>query len=482
MVTAGRELARIVIGAPASGHGKTMIATGLIAALRRRGLEVSGHKVGPDYIDPGYHALASGRPGRNLDPWLVGEERIAPLLLHGALTPRPADIAVIEGVMGLHDGVVGRAGFASTAQVARLISAPVVLVLDTTAQGRSAAATVLGMQLFDPGVRIAGVILNRVGSDRHESLLRAAMAEVGTPVLGAVARSDAIVTPSRHLGLIPVAERSAEAEATVAALGELVAGSVDLEAVLALARCAPELDCAAWDPAAEISAAWDPAEEISTAEISAGEPLVVAVAGGAAFTFGYAETSELLAAAGATVIGFDPLRDLSLPAGTRGVVIGGGFPEAHAEALSANAALRAELAAFDGPIAAECAGLLYLCRELDGAPMVARIDARAQMTPRLTLGYREAVAERDSPVARAGQRVHGHDFHRTRTDPAHGPAAAWIYAGDRYDSAGDRYDSGGDRHAGARHGFASPRLHASYLHTHWAGQPSAASRFVRACR
>ncbi len=446
------HLPRVVIAAPASGAGKTMVATGLLAALRRQGSEVSCHKVGPDYIDPGYHALAAGRVGRNLDAWLVGEDRIAPLLRHAAMTPRPADIAVIEGVMGLHDGAVGRAGFASTAHIARLTASPVLLVLDTTAQGRSAAALVLGMQLFDKGIRIAGVILNRVGSDRHELLLRQALEEVGVPVVGSIGRSAAVVTPSRHLGLIPAAERHAEAQRTVAALADLIEASLDLAAVRAIAESAPELTAPAWDPAAEVE------------RVAEGVP--VAVAAGPAFTFSYAETTELLTAAGADVRPFDPTRDTALPSGSRGVVIGGGFPEVHAEALSDNAGLRADLAAFDGPIAAECAGLLYLAAELDGKPMVGRIPARARMTGRLTLGYREAVAEADSPLARAGERVHGHEFHRTVTDPAHGEVAAWRFAGDQ---------------GGSRQGFSAGGVHASYLHTHWAGQPSAAQRFVEAC-
>jgi cobyrinic acid a,c-diamide synthase len=447
------SLPRLVIAAPASGHGKTMIATGLLAALRRSGLRVSGHKVGPDYIDPGYHALATDRPGRNLDPWLVGEQRITPLLLHGALTPKPADVAVIEGVMGLHDGAVGHGDFASTAHVARLVQAPVVLVLDTTAQGRTAAAVVHGLAVFDPRVRIGGVILNRVGTPRHERLLREAMAEVGVPVLGVVARADEVVTPSRHLGLIPAAERSAEAQAAVAALADLVTAGVDLAALLELARQAPNLEVRPWDPSAEVTRVAD--------------DVPIAVAGGAAFTFGYAETTDLLAAAGARVVTVDPLHDQALPPGTAGIVIGGGFPEVHAEQLSANARLRAEIGAFDGPIAAECAGLLYLCRSLDGVPMAGLVDADAQMTPRLTLGYRNAVAECDSPVTVVGERVRGHDFHRTTSTPQHGAAAAWRYAGE-----------GG----GSRHGFASGRLHAAYLHTHWAGRPRAAERFVAACR
>ena len=210
---------RVVIAAPASGHGKTSVATGLLAAFRARGLVVSGHKVGPDYIDPGYHALAAGRPGRNLDPWLVGEEAIAPLFVHGATTPVPADIAIIEGVMGLFDGATGRRHVASTAHVAGLLRAPVVLVVDASGMGRSVAALVHGFSTFDPSVRIGGVILNRVGSARHEQILGDALAEAGVAVLGALRRQDSLATPSRHLGLIPAAERAADARRTVAALG-----------------------------------------------------------------------------------------------------------------------------------------------------------------------------------------------------------------------------------------------------------------------
>ncbi|WP_422733310.1 cobyrinate a,c-diamide synthase [Micromonospora sp. WMMD558] len=444
-------LPRVVVAAPASGHGKTTVATGLLAALRRRGRTVSPHKVGPDYIDPGYHALAAGRPGRNLDPWLVGEERIAPLLRHGACTPTPADVAVVEGVMGLHDGAVGRRGYASTAHVARLLDAPVLLVLDTTAQGRSAAALVLGMRAFDPAVRIGGVILNRVGSPRHETLLRDALAEVGVPVLGAVTRAAEVTAPSRHLGLVPVAERAPESLAVVDALAALVESTVDLDAVLDLAGSAPPLTVPAWDPAAAVGGP------------AGAERPVVAVAGGPAFTFAYAETTELLAAAGAAVVPFDPLRDPALPAGTRAVVIGGGFPEVHVDALAANTGLRADLAAFDGPVVAECAGLLYLGRELDGVPMCGRLDLTARMTGRLTLGYRDAVAATDSPVHAAGDPVRGHEFHRTATDPGHGDRPAW-------------------RWAGGAHGFVAGRVHASYLHTHWAGHPGAARRLVEAAR
>jgi cobyrinic acid a,c-diamide synthase len=447
------DIPRVVIAAPASGHGKTSVATGLLAALAARGLTVSPHKVGPDYIDPGYHALAADRPGRNLDPWLVGEERVAPLFLHGALTPVPADVAVVEGVMGLYDGAAGRGAFASTAHVAELLSAPVVLVVDAAAQGRSVAALVHGFAVYDPAVRLAAVVLNRVGSDRHEAILREALDEVGVPVLGAVRRHDALTTPSRHLGLVPAAERAPEARETVRALGEVVAAQVDLEALMALAQSAPRLVAAPWDPVAEVGVP------------VTGRPRV-AVAGGPAFTFSYAETAELLTAAGAEVVTVDPLRDEALPPGTRALVVGGGFPEAHADALSANAPLRAEvaaLAAAGAPVAAECAGLLYLARSLDGAPMCGVLDVAARMADRLTLGYREAVALSGSVLAPAGARVRGHEFHRTVCEPGAGAAPAWQWAG------------------GGPEGFVARGVHASYLHLHWAGTPEVARRLVAAC-
>jgi cobyrinic acid a,c-diamide synthase len=445
---------RLVVAAPSSNAGKTSVSTGLIAALTGRGLTVSPHKVGPDYIDPGYHGLAAGRPGRNLDPWLVGEERIAPLFLRGALHPAPADVAVVEGVMGLFDGAEHPSvppGFASTAHVASLLQAPVVLVVDASSQARSVAALVHGFATFDPAVRLGGVILNRVGSDRHEAILREALGTTGVPVLGAIRRLEQLHTPSRHLGLVPAAERSAEAVATVTRLGRVVADGVDLDAVLALAGTAPPLDATPWDPAVEVRAV-------------PGRPRI-AVAGGPAFTFGYAENLELLAATGADVVTVDPLRDDALPAGTAGLVMGGGFPEVYAAELSANESLRADVAALAGrgaPIAAECAGLLYLGRELDGVPMCGVLDVATAMSPRLTLGYRAAVAPADSVLAATGTRVRGHEFHRTRALPTAGPTPAWQWSAD------------------GPEGFVAGPVHASYLHLHWAGSPGMASRIAAA--
>ena len=295
------------------------MATGLIGALRQRGLAVSPHKVGPDYIDPGYHALAAGRPGRNLDPLLVGEDLIAPLFLHGALTPVPADIAVIEGVMGLFDGKAGpavRAGgdFASTAHVARLLGAPVVLVLDASGMAASAAALLHGFATFDPQLRLGGVIFNRTGSDYHEQLLRDAADAAGVAMLGMIRRDPRLALPSRHLGLIPARELGEEAQAAVSALADAVAAQVDLAAVVEVARSAVDLR------------ALSPAQPERTRPVAspdadrrAAAPLI-AVAAGPAFTFGYAEHPELLAAAGAEVVTFDPLRDERLPERTAGVI------------------------------------------------------------------------------------------------------------------------------------------------------------------
>ena len=220
-----RLLPRIVVAAPSSGAGKTTVAVGLMAALRRAGHTVAGFKVGPDYIDPGFHAVATGRPGRNLDPMLSGEERVAPLFAHGSAG---ADIAVVEGVMGLYDGALGTEGYASTAHVSKLLEAPVVLVVDASAAGRSVGAVVQGFVAFDTGVRIVGVILNKVGSDRHEAEVRAGVAPTGVPVLGVLRRDTRLTVPSRHLGLIPADEQREQAEAAVDAAAELVRQGVDL--------------------------------------------------------------------------------------------------------------------------------------------------------------------------------------------------------------------------------------------------------------
>ena len=438
----------LVVAAPTSGSGKTTVATGLMAALRRRGTAVAPFKVGPDYIDPGYHTLATGRPGRNLDPVLVGADRIAPLARHGAAG---AEVAVVEGVMGLFDGRLAD-GRGSTAEVAGLLGARVVLVVDTRGQSRSLAALLHGFRSFDPSVDLASVVLNRVGSPRHEEVLRAAAAEVGLPVLGALPRREALAVPSRHLGLVTAAEHGSAATAAVDAMAELVAAHVDLDAVTALGRPLPP------------GPAWSPDVVHDAAVPGARPPVRVAVFGGQAFTFGYAEHVELLAAAGAEVVVVDPLRDTRLPDGTAALVLPGGFPEEHVGALAANVELRAEVRALadsGAPVHAECGGLLYLCATLDGEPMCDVLPATATMTARLTLGYRDAVALTPSPLHPVGARVTGHEFHRCAVTPrAADPAWAWRGA--------------------EPEGFVHRGVHASFLHTHPAGQPEAVARLVAA--
>lgn len=428
--------------------GKTTVATGLVAALRRAGHRPATAKVGPDFIDPGYHALASGRPPRNLDPWMCGADALVPL---AARAGAGADLLVVEGVMGLYDGA-GDGHASSTADVARLLDAPVVLVVDAQAMSESVAALVRGYAGHDPRVRVAGVVLNRVGSDGHETLLREALAPLGLPVLGALRTDDRLTWRDRHLGLVPVAERPGEVAAALDRLAGAVAERVDLAAVAALARTAPDR----------------PAGGVPVPEpvVPPDRTVTVAVAAGAAFTFTYADTLDALAAAGLTVAPFDPAHDPALPEGCAGLLAGGGFPEVHAAALAGNRQLldevRSQVAA-GLPTWAECGGLLWLCRSLDGTPLVGAVPADARTTDRLTLGYRTATTTAGSPVGPAGTALRGHEFHVTTVEPP-GTALRLV-----------------SRWGEATGGFATPSLLASYLHVHPGGDPRPVAAFARAC-
>ncbi|WP_099051009.1 cobyrinate a,c-diamide synthase [Mycobacterium asiaticum] len=443
----------VVLAAPASGSGKTTVATGLIGALRQAGHRVAPFKVGPDFIDPGYHTLAAGRPGRNLDPVLVGERLIGPLFAHGT---RGTDIAVIEGVMGLFDGRIGEASTGpaqgSTAHVAGLLRAPVILVVDARGQSHSIGALLHGFSTFDAQTRIGGVILNRVGSARHEQVLRQACEQAGVPVLGAIPRNDELELPTRYLGLVTAVEYGRHAQQAIEAMTALVARHVDVGAVLAAAG--GRVDAPAWDPAGAVG------------DVATDRRPVVALAAGKAFSFGYAEHAELLRAAGAEVTEFDPLSEAP-PDGTDAVLLPGGFPEQFAAELSANDTARrriAELAAGGAPVHAECAGLIYLAAELDGYPMCGVLEGSARFTQHLNLGYRDAVAVAESPLYSVGERVVGHEFHRTAVTFTGSYQPAWVYRGQQVDRVRD----------GAVHGG----VHASYLHTHPAATPGAVARFV----
>ena len=441
----------VVIAAPASGSGKTTVATGLMGALRRAGHRVAPFKVGPDFIDPGYHALATGLPGRNLDPVLVGEPLIGPLYRHGTAG---ADIAIVEGVMGLFDGRISTDGVGpargSTAHVAGLLGAPVVLVVDARGQSHSIAALLHGFSTYDTSIRLAGVILNRVGTPRHEQVLRQACEHAGVPVLGAIPRTAELEVPSRHLGLVTAVEYGALAERAVTAMTDLVAEHVDIATVVATAS------------SGVTAQPWSPQAPRPSARVT------VALAAGRAFSFGYAEHRELLSAAGADVVDFDPLID-PLPEDTAALVIPGGFPEQFTAELSANQTVRAQigaLAAAGAPVHAECAGLTYLVDDLDGVPMCGVLAGSARFTERLTLGYRDAVAVTDSALHAVGERVTGHEFHRTA-----------VSFGEEYPSAWGFNSAAGARTAD---GAVFGGVHAGYLHTHPAAHPHASSRFVAA--
>jgi cobyrinic acid a,c-diamide synthase len=438
--------ARLVVAGTHSGAGKTTVATGIMAALRRRGVRVAPAKVGPDYIDPGYHALATGRPGRNLDPWLCGADAVPPLAGRAAAG---ADLLVVEGVMGLFDGAADGTP-ASTADVAALLRAPVVLVVDASALSQSVAAVVHGYATANRGAgNVQAVVLNRVASDGHEVLLRDALAPLGLPVLGALRRDDGLVWRDRHLGLVPVAEQPAVIAGALDRLATMIERSCDLDGLVRLAAGAPAI--VVDDPPA--------AGRVGQARI--------AVAAGPAFTFTYRDNVEALEQAGAEIVPFDPLHDPALPATIDGLVIGGGFPEVFGDALAANRPLRADarqriragLATW-----AECGGLLWLVRSLDGRPMTGVVDADGTLTSRLTLGYRTATVRQSNPVAPAGAVVRGHEFHYSTISPE-GAALALS-----------------SRFHAARSGHATSRLLASYLHLHLGGDPRPAERFVATAR
>jgi cobyrinic acid a,c-diamide synthase len=440
---------RVVVAGTASGCGKTTVATGLMAALGSRGLAVAGFKVGPDFIDPSYHSVACGRPGRNLDAFLSGADLVGPLFAHGAAG---CDVAVVEGVMGLFDGRAGAGEEASTAQVAKLLAAPVLLVVDVRSMARSVAAVVGGFRGFDPDVGLAGVVLNGIGSERHEAMLREALDPLGIPVVGVLRRRPELELESRHLGLVPAGERPFGIEQAVRDLGAYMGTALDLDLVLRIAHGAPGMGWAPWSPLSPEDPFGD----------GLSQRLRIAVAGGPAFSFVYRENLEMLAARGAELAFFDPAADEEIPPGAQALYLGGGFPEVHAAALSSNEPMRTAVRAFvasGGAVVAECGGLLYLCRSLDGVPMCGVLGADAAMTGRLTLGYRTATAA-GSWLFDPGTPVRAHEFHYGSVTPEAGSAPAWV--------VGERAE-----------GFAEGGIHASFLHGHWAATPGVPDRLVR---
>jgi len=444
----------IVVAGTASGSGKTTLALGLMAALRRRGLRVQPFKVGPDFIDPLHHNAVAGRTSRNLDTVLCDPRTVTAL---AARAMRAADVAVVEGVLGLYDGRLGGGDQGSTAEMARLLDADVVLVVDAARAARSTAAVAIGFRDYDPRVRIAGVVLNRVGSERHAQAAREAVEATGMRVLGCIPRDPELTLPERYLGLVPPQER-AHPPRWAEALARTVEQHVDLDALLRIAA-------QPGGPTAQADA--DP-----FALPGAPARARIAVARDAAFTFHYQDGLDLLELRGAELIPFSPLADSAVPAGDA-LLLPGGFPERFAGVLRDNVAMRASVAAAvrDGmPVVAECGGALYL-----GSHIAQEDDERFAMCgvlpygtrmarTRRALGYRTARVVRDSPILRAGEVARGHEFHWSHADP-----------GIVEHSAAYHLDE-----TGAREGHATPTLLASYVHLHLCGVPAAAARLVAA--
>jgi cobyrinic acid a,c-diamide synthase len=484
----------IAIAGERSGVGKTTVTLALLAALKRRQKIVQSFKVGPDFIDPMFHQYVTGRACRNLDPILTSADYVRACFDRHSQT---ADCALIEGVMGLFDGASGTTDAGSTAQVAKLLDVPVVLILNCSSTSRSIAAIAHGYRTFDPQVRLAGLILNQVGSDRHLELLTAALSVLPLPILGVLRRRDDLKIPDRHLGLIPAGELT-DLDATLdrlAHVGETCFDWAQLMPLLASTNPIPP----AWgismvgepdrkgirflrgvrgdlDPSPKSISLVYPEQPIR--EIPSVNPKIrIAIAKDAAFNFYYADNLDVLRDLGAELIEWSPLQDSELPPAVQGLYFGGGFPEVFAEILAANQPARQSVKAAivaGMPTYAECGGLMYLCDRIvdfnDRAfPMVGIFPTTAVMGKRLTLGYREVTALRDSLLFNVGDRMWGHEFHRsTLTELPSQPL---------YNLAG--YES---NLIFASEGWNACQVQAAYTHLHFGARPYLLGRFLDCCR
>jgi cobyrinic acid a,c-diamide synthase len=454
---------RIVVAGTHSGAGKTTVTLGLLRALQRRGMVVQPFKVGPDFIDPGWQTAAvttadqPPRLARNLDAWLLPPATVLELF---ARNTDGADVAVIEGMMGLYDGVDGRSEAGSTAEVAKLLRAPVVLVLDVGGSVRSAAAVALGFVSFDPEVTLAGVIANRVGGGRHAQWLHDALETAGVPLLGVLPWDDRLKLPERHLGLVPAPEHST-LEA-IDALADAVEEHVDVAALVRTAGLALPLVV----PGPQIFPPMSVAQQVA-----------LGVARDEAFSFYYEDALDLLESRGARIVPFSPLHDRDLPP-VHGLYLGGGFPEIYAGKLADNVRLREQVkeAVVSGmPVYAECGGMMYLAQTLvDEAgrehAMVGALPLVTRIQPHLAaLGYVTLTATTDSVFLRKGETVRGHEFHFSTTTPL-GPVEFGLAS------------VGGRGLADGRDGICTPNVLASYAHVHFASHPVMAERFVNAAK
>ena len=454
-----------VIAAPFSSAGKTTAALSLMAAFKRRGLVVQGFKVGPDFIDPGHHAVITGRPGRNLDGWMLSEEANKYEVGRALAPGDPVDLAVVEGVMGLFDGFspTGEAG--STAQAAKLLGAPVILVLPARGMARSAAALVHGFNTFDPDLSLAGVIVNKISSPGHLAYLKEPIEAAGVPVLGGLINDPTVVAPERHLGLT-TAEDQAWDEAALNALADLAEQGIDLDRLLNLAG---EMDCPA------------PAQTAAPAGQAPAKKVKIGVARDRAFCFYYQANFESLEDAGAELVFFSPLAG-EIPRGVDGLYFGGGYPELAGAELAARTELINWLndQARNGlPIIGECGGFMYLGRsltDLDGVahPMTGLLPVDTAMEKKLqSIGYKDVALAAETPLGPTGLTIRGHEFHYSRiTSPppeaSEAEPALTVTPG-----------RGGPAKTA---GLVRGNVFGSYIHFHLRSNPEAAQNFVRACR
>jgi cobyrinic acid a,c-diamide synthase len=432
-----------------------------MAALRRRGLRVAPFKVGPDFIDPGHHALVAGRESRNLDGWMLSRQYNCDAFHRHAAG---CDVAVVEGVMGLFDGFSGDDEAGSTAQMAKWLDLPVLLVVDAASMARSAAALVQGFEGFDSDLRFAGVVFNHLGSEGHLDYLKAAMdAYVRMPLLGGLLRDQRLRMPERHLGLTTAEDRPLSPDA-VALLADHIEAGVDMDGLLG--------------GLADIALPSNP----SPAPGKTVQPVTrVGVARDRAFCFYYPDNFELLAAAGMELVPFSPLSDARLPEDLDGIYLGGGYPELHADVLAENRTLRAAIQAASRrgmPIYGECGGFMYLCRELetgdgrrysmcDCFPFVSRMHGRLR-----TLGYRQVQLRADTLLGPRGRELRGHEFHYSALrDPDAAEQAETVY------TVSTRKGSGG-----RPEGYLTRQTLGSYIHLHFGSRPECAQAFGAACR
>ncbi|WP_342415830.1 cobyrinate a,c-diamide synthase [Paenibacillus sp. FSL R10-2782] len=466
---AGARRSRIVVAGTGSGAGKTTVTLGLMKAFADSGLRVQGFKCGPDYIDPTYHTAATGTPSRNLDSWMTSPDTVRETFIRAS---EGADISVIEGVMGLYDGKDPLSNTGSTAEIAMLTDSPVLLVVDVRSMARSAAAIVLGFQRLEPKLRIAGVIVNRCGSQGHYGIVKKAIEqECGLPVLGWLQRDDGLDIPERHLGLVPAVERG-ELEPLFQRAAELIRTGTDLAALRALADSAPPLSL----PAQQLFAS-DRLSSETQADI--GERPIIAVARDAAFNFYYPENLDLLRQSGAVLSFFSPLAGERVPEQASGLYLGGGFPEEFAADIAANTGFLEDIrnaVSRDMPVFAECGGYMVLARTLTDRSGTVHVmagvipsDVRMQ-EKRAALGYREATALQDCLLLEAGENIRGHEFHYS--------VMAYDESVCPYPYA---YQTKGMRGLQSE-GYAKGNLLAAYTHIHLASLPKAAARWVEKCR